>query len=780
MHFILQWNCRGIKANYQDLQTIIRWRNVLVVSLQETKLAPAMPCAIKGYSVFRKDIDSQTIAHGGVLLAVHHSLSARPLLLRSPLQAVAARVHLHHRELTVCSLYLPPGVALPVAELRQLLLELPAPVLVMGDFNAHSTAWGCGHTGSRGRILESFIDDESLCILNTGQRTHFTMPSGQTSALDLSLASPQLAQLFTWSVHDDPLGSDHFPVWIRYQVDPVLGNRPRRWNLHKADWVQFQGTVETAFLSRDDASTMSVEDFTAILTSAAKGSIPKTSSHPRRIPVPWWTKECGDAIRARKRAFKKFDRSSTAENLIAFRKARAFARRVIKEAKTVSWRSYVSSLNRFTPTTEVWTRMKRIAGRYSVSPLPVLRVNDTDIIDPSQVAEAIGRSLFERCRGGSLQQQARREPEAVNFATAEYTAYNEPFTIDELTYAISSLRSVSEGPDTVHNDMLRRLPTAAQEALLATFNALWEAGEFPETWRIATIIPILKPGKSGLDPLHYRPISLTSSLCKLMEKMVNMRLSWFLEHHNIFSNAQCGFRKHRSSVDHILALDTEVRACFTEKKHLGAVFFDIEAAYDTVLRDRILRKLFKYGVRGHMGLFIRNFLTRRSFRVRVGNHLSSTFSQESGIPQGGVLSVALFSIMINDICDELPVSIGRSLFVDDFAIWFSASRARHMSRQLQLAVTRLERWSYENSLRFSTAKTVAVHFCRRRCSDPTMGIRLYGQTIPTQPVAKFLGICLDRRLTYKEHFRTLRERCFKSLNVLKGQIEGRFYFYTAL
>ena len=70
-------------------------------------------------------------------------------------------------------------------------------------------------------------------------------------------------------------------------------------------------------------------------------------------------------------------------------------------------------------------------------------------------------------------------------------------------------------------------------------------------------------------------------------------------------------------------------------------------------------------------------------------------------------------------------------------------------------------------MRFSTTKTVAVHFCRRRCSDPQLGIRLCSETIPTQPVAKFLGVLLDRRLKYQEHFRSLRDRCFKSLDILK-------------
>ena len=305
-----------------------------------------MTCAIKGYAVYRKELRSDTIAHGGVLLAVHHSLPPRHLPLSTSLQAVAARVHLCHREITICSLCLPPGIALPLADLRRLLPELPAPVLVMGDFYAHSTAWGCNHTGPRGRVLEDFIRDESLCILNTGQRTHFTLSPGQTSALDLSLASPQLAQFFGWSVHDEPLGSDHFPVWLQHQDDPGLGRRPPRWNLRKADWSEFQSSLEAAILARADTSAMSAEDFTSAVLDSANGCIPRTSGRLKRTPVPWWTDACKDTLRARKRAFKQFDRKSTTENLITYRKAKAFARRVINEAKADSWSDYVNSLTR--------------------------------------------------------------------------------------------------------------------------------------------------------------------------------------------------------------------------------------------------------------------------------------------------------------------------------------------------------------------------------------------------------------------------------------------------
>ena len=211
MPSILQWNIRGLRTSLHDLQATLGQRCPAMVCLQETKLHPDAQCSFKGYSVFRKDCPADTVAHGGVLLAVHCSIPSNHVKLRTSLQAVAAKVMLDHRTITVCSIYLPPGMALPRLELTELAAELPTPFLLLGDFNAHSTLWGCQRVDSRGRILERFIQEEFLSIFNTGTRTHFTMPSGATSALDLSIGSPQLMSLFSWHVDEDPMGSDHLP-----------------------------------------------------------------------------------------------------------------------------------------------------------------------------------------------------------------------------------------------------------------------------------------------------------------------------------------------------------------------------------------------------------------------------------------------------------------------------------------------------------------------------------------------------------------------------------------
>lgn len=771
MPHILQWNCRGLRTSISDLQVVIHQRRPVMICLQETKLSPESPCTIKGYSVLRKDQRAGLVAHGGVLLAVHHDIPVQELTLRTSLQAVAARIVLLQRPITICSLYLPPGEALPRSEVSQLLGELPEPLLLLGDFNAHHSLWGSDHIDSRGRTMERLICDEHLAVLNTGSPTHFTMPTGNTSAIDLSLVSPQVLPLFTWKVDEDPLGSDHFPVWLSFDSDANPRDRPRRWNMRNVVWSEFTADAESSFPTQD-GQQHSVDTFTETLLDVAGRHIPMTSGSPRHVPVPWFNNECRDAIRARRRAFRAFNRNCSVDNMIAFKKARAVARRTKQEAKRKSWREYIGKLNCFTPVSQVWSQIKTISGRYSSSPPPVLRVRGQDVLHPADVAEEIGRAFAERSGNDSLdpafsRHKRRCEASPVDFSTDELLTYNQSFSLAELKSAICKLRTVSEGPDRIHNDMLKHLPDNVLVMLLDIFNRLWENGEFPGSWREAIVIPILKPGKTGSEPLHYRPISLTSCLCKLMERLVNVRLSWFLESRNILTNDQCGFRRNRCTTDHLVTLDTVVRTAFKQRHHVGAVFFDVEGAYDFTWRHGILMKAYEHGIRGAMGFFIQNFLRDRFFRIRIRNHLSERFIQENGVPQGGVLSVALFALMINDIVAVLPQSIGRSLFVDDFAIWCTSSSRPAIERRLQMAITKLERWGSHNGLRFSTHKTKAMHFCRRRMCCPGVPLRLYGVNIPVDRYVRFLGLTLDDRLTYKEHFRLLREKCLKALNILK-------------
>ena len=157
---------------------------------------------------------------------------------------------------------------------------------------------------------------------------------------------------------------------------------------------------------------------------------------------------------------------------------------------------------------------------------------------------------------------------------------------------------------------------------MKTFNDIWETGNVPKSWKEATIIPIPKAGKDNTNPKNYRPIALTSCICKTLERMTNERLVWYLETNNIITEFQSGFRHQRSTNDHLVRLETFVHEAFITKEHLVAVFFDLEKAYDTTWKYGIMNDLHEIGLKGRLPIFVKNFLSNRELKVRVCSTLS--------------------------------------------------------------------------------------------------------------------------------------------------------------
>ena len=183
-----------------------------------------------------------------------------------------------------------------------------------------------------------------------------------------------------------------------------------------------------------------------------------------------------------------------------------------------------------------------------------------------------------------------------------------------------------------------------------------------------------------------------------------------LEAADVIDVNQCGFRPGRTTLDHLVRLETFIREAFVHRQHCVSVFFDLQKAYDTTWRYGILRDLYTYGVRGRMLRCIQSFLTERTFQVRLGSTLSDVFCQENGVPQGGVLSVTLFAVKINGLAKVIPPSVSYSLYVDDVQISVSSCNLSSCERQLQLAINRMSKWADENGFRFSPEKTVCVLF----------------------------------------------------------------------
>ena len=147
--------------------------------------------------------------------------------------------------------------------------------------------------------------------------------------------------------------------------------------------------------------------------------------------------------------------------------------------------------------------------------------------------------------------QRHQEKIKLNFKSSNNEEYNQPFNLDELKDAICKSHDTASGPDEIHYQMLKHLPPKSLQTLLDIFNNIWETGEFPESWELATIVPNPKPGKDHAEPTNYRPIALTSCICKTLERMINTRLVLYLEFNNILSPVQSCFRSERCTNDNL-------------------------------------------------------------------------------------------------------------------------------------------------------------------------------------------------------------------------------------
>lgn len=253
-------------------------------------------------------------------------------------------------KLKICCVYLPPQENFTLHQLTNLTNQLPKPFLLLGDFNSHNEIWGSRQTNRKGTIIENLVKDH-LTILNDGTPTHVCTRTGTMSCIDLSICTPRLTPSLQWEVMQHFHGSGHMPIKIN--INSGVQTNPNtqtdvKWNIKKANWDLYQNILRNSTLKINPNNIdETTHNLTNIINQAAKVAI-KSTIPTRKIKrtTLWWNPDCAKAIKENKKAFYKYKRHPTEENLINFKRIRAITRRTMYTGKQTKLLETICSYNK--------------------------------------------------------------------------------------------------------------------------------------------------------------------------------------------------------------------------------------------------------------------------------------------------------------------------------------------------------------------------------------------------------------------------------------------------
>lgn len=325
--------------------------------------------------------------------------------------------------------------------------------------------------------------------------------------------------------------------------------------------------------------------------------------------------------------------------------------------------------------------------------------------------------------------------------------------------------SSAPGHDGITAKILKGTKVFSSSILEIIFTQSITDSSLPTDWKINKVVPVYKSG-SRSDPSNYRPISLTSIACKLLEHIIYSQIACHLGNHSFFFPNQHGFRPNLSCDTQLFEFVTELHLNLDSCFQTDVIYLDFAKAFDCVPHQRLLAKLSSLQLDPLALSWIRCFLTNRLQYTVVGNHCSATTNVISGVPQGSVLGPLLFLIFINDLPNGISSSI--RLFADDCVLYRRiAHRTDH--EIIQSDLHQIESWCSNSLMKLNISKCKVMQISRKR-SNSNYTYSLNSIALSLVESYRYLGVTINKKLTWSDHITKLAADTTKSLGYIRRSL----------
>ena len=757
---ILNINFRSIKKKGKQLEAIIDTTKPDIIIGTETWLdsnihsSEIIPNYL-GFNVHRRD--RKGASYGGILIAAKNDLEIENVKSAKDLEFLSGSIKLSKKKsLHLAAFYRPPSDTCEtyLQTVKQEFDQFRAHVkkdsiiVVGGDFNLPDINWT--NNSIEGNQYPKNTNSAFLdIVVDLGLEQQVDFPTRvdpktkKENILDIILTShPSLR------VRCKPLSavglSDHDIVLYDTSINPYRAKPQRRkiflWN--KANTEEIRNDVKTFAYKFKDSNFQSVcamwDYFKSSIQAIIDQRVPSKLT-PARFTNPWINTEIRRAIRRKQRAHTKCRRSKKKKDIDRYKKLQKEVKFMIRIANkkyienTVD-EAYTSNSKRF------WSYVKS-KGQES-SGVPPLKSKDGYLKSDSKTKAEILNEQFESV---FTKEDLTNQPDKGHspFTPMENITVD-PIGIKKLLQNLKTFKAT--GPDAIPAFILKISAEEISPVLSIIFQKSLDTGVVPDDWKNAWIVPIYKKGEKHLAS-NYRPVSLTSITCKVLEHIVHTNIMQHFDSHNILTNSQHGFRRRRSCETQLVITTHEIARNIAEGAQVDVILLDFSKAFDKVPHKRLLHKLSYYGVQDNTLNWIKSFLEDRKQEVLLEGIHSSPANVTSGVPQGTVLGPLLFLTYINDLPDVVQHSKTK-LFADD-CLLFKAIHNANDQRLLQSDLSALEQWEIDWQMDFNPSKCTVIQIVNRSTSDTSY--ILHGETLQTVTDSKYLGITFNNKLTWQNH-----------------------------
>ena len=640
-------------------------------------------------------------------------------------------------------------------------LSITSNLIVAGDFNLDfNRLHDCTYQHqAEARLLCTAMSERGLSYSGFGNTFHrCVLGKTITSALDWVFASPSMISTDEW--RKEAGASDH--AIIGWSFGASLLKQPKTMTTRNLKRIDKAGFLQDLALKEwEKLAYVTVHEQARLLSAFLLESLDKFAPAKevklKRKQTPKPSKALKDLRRKRDNARKDPTKRDTFKSLrnkcvsLGRKEALIYNEKRISENHNNAWKIVKEMTGQTTNTTTVLKKDGHTLSEKEAA----LESNKFFLEKVEGIKSQIPPSTEDPLKG------AKTKAERLGLVKKSFTL--RCVSEAEVGEILRKLKNSScPDLDGISPDMLKLAEPVIRTPLTFAVNSSIESGIVPSMWKRAKLIPLHKKGtKSTIS--NYRPVSILPSPSKILEEVIRRQLSKYCETNQIIPSCQHGFRSKRSTTTAVCAAHHDWKRAKQAGMEVGALFFDLSAAFDLIDVDILKSKLELYGADSKVTSWINSYLTGRKQQVLYGQTFSTEEDVKVGSPQGSILSPLLFLILTADMPEWVDDAV-LTTYADDTTAYACGKTKAEVREKLEKAAANILAFMSATGLAANAEKTKFIMFSR---SKETAPLTIGGAKITEGQKEPLLGFTISKDLKWSQHFSCLSLELKKRTGLLR-------------